>query len=582
MPIPESFLEELVSRCDIADIVGSYVHLTPKGANLFGLCPFHGEKTASFSVSQEKQIYHCFGCGKGGGVINFIMEIENLSFPEAVRFLADRVGLQVPEEEGGQLQGRRQRLLDLSRDAARWFHSQLKNPACRPVAEYMHSRGIAPAMVTRFGLGAAPDSWDGLICAMTALGYEKRELLDAGLVVSNKSGGFYDRFRGRLIFPIIDIRGHVIGFGGRVLDGSTPKYLNSPETLIFNKSRNLFALNLARKSKMGMMILTEGYMDTLSLHQAGIDCAVASLGTSLTTEHANLLARYTKKVVLGYDADEAGVKAAQRAIQILGKSAVEVKVLSIPGAKDPDEYLKKFGRDAFINLLERSENHIEYRLLQLKSKFNLTADDQRVAYLGQAAQLLATLPGPVEREVYARRVAEEAAVSPDAVLGEVRRLMKRQSGAEKKRDYRQQLRPAQGFQPPQRELRYENLRSAAAEEGVIRLLLSDPGAAACLGDLQAEEFTSPFLAKAYRILCSRAEGGQGTGLAVLAAEFTPEEMSRLTTILQKPDPEQNENRAARDYIEIIRTEKLRAAKDAAALIRQARQRQGYQEEDKDE
>ncbi len=576
MAFPESFLDELVARSDIADVVGSYVRLTKKGANMFGLCPFHGEKTPSFSVSQDKQIYHCFGCGKGGGVINFIMEIENLNFPDAVRFLADRAGMKVPEDDGDQLRSKRDRLLALSKDAARWFHKQLKNPACKDIVAYINSRAISPAMVTRFGLGAAPDSWDGLISAMTALGYQKSELLDAGLAVKNKTGGIYDRFRGRLIFPIIDIRGNVIGFGGRVLDGSTPKYLNSPETLIFNKSRNLFALNLAKKSKMDMIIMTEGYMDTLALHQAGIDCAVASLGTALTAEHGNLLARYTKKVVLAYDSDEAGMKAAQRAIQILSKCAIEVKLLRMNGAKDPDEYIKKFGRDAFINLLEKSENHVDYRLLSLRGKFDLAADDQRIAYLKEAVKLLATLPGAVERDVYARRVAEETKVSPEAVLSEVNRELRRRIAAEKKRQSRDALHPAQNFQPAARELRYENLRSAAAEEGVIRLLLANPDTVKCLDSLRQEEFTSPFLGRAYSALLRRIEAGHGLSLAALASEFSPEEMSRLTAILQKPEPERDEARAARDYIEIIRTERLRADGDAAALIRRARERQGYQ------
>ena len=308
MAIPAHFIDELVARCDIADVVADYVPLTRKGGSLWGCCPFHSERTPSFHVVPERQMYKCFGCGKGGGVINFIMEIENLSYPDAIRFLAKRAGLEVPEdrEENGAYRRRRERLLELNREAARFFHASLRGPEGRAGVEYLFGkRKLSKATVTRFGLGMAPEGWDNLITAMAAKGYEKSDLLDAGLVVRSKEGRVYDRFRNRVMFPIIDLRGDVIGFGGRVLDDSTPKYLNSPDTPVFNKGRNLFALNIAKKSRLGRIILTEGYMDTISLHQGGFDCAVASLGTALTPEHAQLLSRYTKEVVIAYDGDGA-------------------------------------------------------------------------------------------------------------------------------------------------------------------------------------------------------------------------------------------------------------------------------------
>ena len=287
MAFPEAFLQELVERNDIVDVVSGYVRLTKRsGANQFGLCPFHSEKTPSFSVSPDRQIYHCFGCGKGGGVINFIMEIENLSFPEAVEFLAKRVGMPIPEEENSAESKRRRRMLDLNRDAARFFHTCLKAPEGRAAQAYMNARQITPQTATRFGLGAAPDTWDSLRNAMHELGYRDQELFEAGLVRKGKSGGFYDTFRGRLMFPVIDVRGDVIGFSGRILGDGEPRYMNSPETLVFNKSRNLFAMNLAKKSKSGYIILAEGNIDVVMMHQAGFDSAVASLGTSLTAEQA--------------------------------------------------------------------------------------------------------------------------------------------------------------------------------------------------------------------------------------------------------------------------------------------------------
>ena len=337
MAFPERFLDELTERNDIVDVVSQYVRLTKKsGANLFGLCPFHSEKTPSFSVAPDKQIYHCFGCGKGGGVINFIMEIENLSFPDAVAFLARRANMPLPEEAQSEDTSRRARFLQLNRDAARFFHETLKSPQGAPAQDYIRRRAISPAMVTRFGLGFAPDSWDSLANAMRKKGYGDQELFEAGLVKHGKSGGVYDAFRNRLMFPVIDVRGSVIGFSGRILGDGEPKYLNSPETPVFSKSHNLFGLNLAKKSKNGYIILVEGNIDVVSLHQAGFDGAVASLGTSLTGEQARLISRYTNEVILCYDSDEAGRKAASRAIGILEKLDLKVRVLQVPGAKDPD------------------------------------------------------------------------------------------------------------------------------------------------------------------------------------------------------------------------------------------------------
>ena len=343
MAFPERFLDELTERNDIVDVVSQYVRLTKKsGANLFGLCPFHSEKTPSFSVAPDKQIYHCFGCGKGGGVINFIMEIENLSFPDAVAFLARRANMPLPEEAQSEDTSRRARLLELNRDAARFFHDMLKSPQGAPAQDYVRRRAISPAMVTRFGLGFAPDSWESLANAMRRKGYSDQEMFEAGLVKHGKSGGVYDAFRNR----------SVIGFSGRILGDGEPKYLNSPETPVFSKSHNLFGLNLAKKSKNGYIILVEGNIDVVSLHQAGFDGAVASLGTSLTPEQARLISRYTNEVVLCYDSDEAGKKAASRGIGILEKLDLKVRVLQVPGAKDPDEFIKKNGADAFRNLID--------------------------------------------------------------------------------------------------------------------------------------------------------------------------------------------------------------------------------------
>ncbi|HIY74246.1 MAG TPA: DNA primase [Candidatus Intestinimonas merdavium] len=570
MAIPAQFIDELMARCDIADVVADYVPLTRKGGSLWGCCPFHSERTPSFHVVPERQMYKCFGCGKGGGVINFIMEIENLSYPDAVRFLAKRAGLEVPEERGdGGFRKRRERLLALNKEAARYFHSVLHSPAGRAGVDYLFGkRRLSKATVTRFGLGMAPDGWDKLITEMKSKGYEKSELLEAGLVVLSKEGRVYDRFRNRVMFPIIDLRGDVIGFGGRVLDDSTPKYLNSPDTPIFNKGRNLFALNIAKKTRLGRIILTEGYMDTLSLHQAGFDCAVASLGTALTGDHAQLLARYTKEVVIAYDGDGAGVSAAQRAIGLLEKTGMKVRVLRMKGAKDPDEFIGKYGAEAFAKLLDQSENHIEYRIDQVKGKYDLTDDAQRVEFLKEAVPILAQLPSPAEREIYGARCAELAGVSAEVVTQEVKRERSRLSWKAKKQKERRDLTPTVQLQPKERALRYDNIRSARAEEGVLRLVVLDPELFGSAAVLEPEHFSAPLLGKVFGLLRARWISGLSVSLAALAGELEPAEMSHLSGVLTQPESLQNGARAMRDYIEIIETEaeKRRLAGESEELL----------------
>ncbi len=586
MAFPESFITELAERNDIVDVVSGYVRLSKKsGSNLFGLCPFHSEKTPSFSVSPDKQIYHCFGCGKGGGVINFIMEIENLSFPEAVEFLARRVGMELPEQADDHESRRRARMLALNRDSARYFHDQLSTPGAQIAREYIAKRQISKKMVTAFGLGFAPDGWSGLIDAMHAKGYTDYELFDAGLVRRGKSGGYYDTFRRRLMFPVIDVRGNVIGFSGRVLGDGEPKYMNSPETLVFNKSRNLFALNLAKKSKSGYIILSEGNIDVVSLHQAGFDSAVASLGTSLTPEQARIISRYTNEVIIAYDNDGAGIKASQRAIGILEKLDLKVKVLRVNGAKDPDEFIRLKGADAFRNLLEGAENQVDYRLRAVTDKYDLSVDEQKVEFLKEASELVARLPGSVERQVYAMRVASMAGVNADVVAGETERRRKKLLRQSRREDAREQSRPERQSQPAEKAFRYENPASAVAEEGVIRLLYLEPELInAPLPP--AEEFSSPVLAHIYTEICGMLRAGQKVSTTTLTALLSPEEISLVVNIIQKPELLANSRRSMSDYTERIKSESERcgAKPDFAAIARQKqntaydtdRKRKGYE------
>ena len=550
MAFPPSFIDELLQRNPIEDVVGQYVSLKRSGSNMFGLCPFHGEKTASFSVAPDKGIYYCFGCHKGGGAVNFMMEMEGLSYPDAVRALAKRAGMEVPEDEQYQSRYRAQeRLWALMKEAGRFFNEQLYTPAGKECLEYVQKRGLTKAIVTRFGMGFAPNSWNALVDAMKKKGYTDQELRDADLV-GEKNGRIYDRFRNRLMFPIIDVRGNVIGFGGRVLDDSKPKYLNSNETLIFNKRKNLFGLNFAKKTKESSIILVEGNIDVVTLHQFGFDNAVASLGTSLTEEQVTLLSRYTEQVVLTYDGDEAGQRAAQRAIPMLEKAGIQVKVLQMKDAKDPDEFLHKFGADRFRMLLEDSSNRVEYQLNAIARKYNIAEDDQRVKFIHEAAELISTLGSAVQREVYGHRIAEAGKISFEAMNMEIGKAYKRRIAREKKRQEKIDMEPVRARQPQSRNIRYDNIKSAVAEESVIAFVLKDPTLLDISGGLTGAVFSVPLLGNVYDQLLARHSQGLEVSLAGLT-ELTAEEMSHLSGICQRQQGPVSET-AFKDCVSTIR------------------------------
>ena len=566
MAIPDSFLDELNGRLNIVDVVSSYLPLTKKGANYWGLCPFHHEKTPSFSVNESKQIFHCFGCGKGGGAIRFVMEMDGLPFPEAVRKLAEREGLQVPEESSGDGRWRekRRRVLELNKEAARFYRAMLSDPRGAAVASYIRDkRRISPKFSARFGLGAAPDAWDSLITAMGDKGYDKADLIDAGLAVAGKNGGVYDKYRNRLMLPVIDVRGDVIGFTSRVMDDSTPKYLNTPETAIFKKRSILYGLNYAKNTKRPNFILVEGNIDVITLHQAGFDNAVASMGTALTEEHARMLGRYTKELVLCYDNDAAGEDATQRAIALLKKSELSVRVLRLPkrqlpdgtmGKQDADDYIKNFGPGAFEDLMDQSANSAEYRLNVVRAQFDLDRDDQRAAYLQAAAEVIAGLPSPVEREVYAGRCAGEAKVSKDAVLQEVDNLRRKRGRQARRQEERENLTPVRQRQPKSRDLRYGNMQCAAAEEGILRVVLLDGEYFRELEDLPETYFSSPLMGRAYALLRQRWKEGRRVSLPALEGRFTPEEMDQLAAIVQQPQARNTALEALRDCKRVILAE----------------------------
>ena len=568
MAIPEQFIDELVARSEISDVVSSYVSLKKKGANLWGLCPFHSDKTPSFSVSQEKQIYHCFGCGKGGGVISFLMEIENLPFVDAVRLLAQRAGMEVPDASADdESRKKRARALAANRDAARFYHEYLKSPGGARVRDYIAQRQITPRTATRFGLGAAPDQWDGLIRALSEQGYTKLELIEAGLAVAGKNGGVYDKFRSRLMLPVIDVRGEVTGFTSRILPGEEgAKYLNTPETAVFKKGRLIYALNFAKSTKRPNLVLVEGNIDVITLHQAGFDNVVATMGTALTEEHARILARYTRELVLCYDNDPAGKKSTDRVLGILRNADLNVRVLQLPNAydaagnplkQDPDDFVKKFGPAAFEKCLSGSAGQNDYKLDTLQQRHDLSGEEGRLAFLREAVETVASLRSPIEREIYGNKAAAAAGVSAEAMAQEVKRELARRMKQAKKKQERRDLTPAVQLQPKERELRYANLRSARAEEGVLRLLLLESALFQETAGLKPEQFSAPALAKIYGLLLRRHREGRSTQLAALAGELSPEEMNHLVSVMDQPEYLAHSQQALRDYIEIIETEALK-------------------------
>ena len=428
MAIPSSVIQEINERTDIADLVSRYVNLKRSGTDFVGLCPFHSEKTPSFRVTPGKRMYYCFGCQKGGGPIHFLMQVENLNFVDAVKKLGSECGVDVPEDNAraDKDEQKRKQMYAANREAARFFYTCLTEPRGEEARKYFKQRNLSAEMITKFGIGYAPDSWDALKKHLLAKGFAENLLVEVGLISRTEKGSTYDRFRNRVMFPILDVVGNVIGFGSRVLDDSKPKYLNTADTPIFDKSGNLYALNFAKNDKSGQVIVVEGYMDVVTLYQYGIERAVASLGTALTARHARLLKRYAGEVVLCYDGDGAGIKAAHKAVGLMREADVKAKVITLDGAKDPDEYCKKFGVDKFLNCIEDAKPPVLYKINALKANYDVQIPEQKAEFLKAAADEIALLKEPIEREIYTREVALAASVSEEALAAQVKKAVLRQ------------------------------------------------------------------------------------------------------------------------------------------------------------
>jgi len=431
---PEEVIEEVRVRNDIIEVVSSYVKLERKGRRYFGLCPFHNEKSPSFSVEPSKQLFYCFGCNKGGSVIQFIMGIENLDFLEALKFLADRVGIVLPEPEDTKEREKsrlRKQILDINREAARFFFSALAGKNGARAQAYLRKRGLTENIIKQFGLGFAPGGWNELTKNLLDKGVGKELLLSSGLSIQTKTGELVDRFRDRIMFPIFDIRGNIVGFGGRVIDNTQPKYMNSPDTPVYNKSRELYGLNYARQSKSRKLLIVEGYMDVISLHQAGIDYAVASLGTALTQSQAWILKKYAEEVIIAYDSDSAGQTATLRGLEILEKAGCNVRVLLIPDGKDPDEYIRNNGPEKFKNLVDRAISLLDYRIGAEKDMYNLDTLDDKLKLLNSIADILAAHDNNIERELYAKNYAQQYGISLESLNSEIQKRRSRQLSREK-------------------------------------------------------------------------------------------------------------------------------------------------------
>ena len=549
--LPELFIQQLKQSCDMERIVSGYLPLKKKGRYLVGLCPFHSEKSPSFYVYPQNQSFYCFGCGAGGDVITFIRRIENLEYMEAVKLLADRCGLELPmdSDQSDERSMLKKRVLEINRESARFFHSCLMSEQGRQAYEYLISRGRDRKTIRHFGLGYAPAGWDGLLNHLRTKGFSDNDMLEANVVTKGKYGP-HDRFSNRVIFPIIDLRGNVVAFGGRALDDKGAKYLNSSDTPVFKKSKTLFALNFAKTSKRPGLILAEGYMDVIAIHQAGFDNAVATLGTALTEEQARLISQYAERVVLAYDSDGPGQAATKRAMNIFDEVGVKVSVLSMTGAKDPDEFIKKYGTERFAMLLDNSRNPVEFELSKLRTTHDTAQADGKVGYLKEACKLFAGIRNPVEREVYITQTANELAISPQAIKAQIENLDKRESYRQRKQQRADTNIYIGRMAAAKDDLqRRTNLRYAMAEEGVLFCLMKNPDSYPQVSNRVSEQdFVTDINRQLYLALSQRLEQGQTVEMIALSSQLSPELMGRISAIMATAPSQRCDEQTLGDYI----------------------------------
>lgn len=534
MPRNDEFLYNLRNANPIENVVGSYVNIQKRGRNYLCSCPFHSEKTPSCTVFTDTQTFHCFGCGAGGDVITFIMKIENLDFMEAVKLLAQRSGMEMPEYTyNNQYAQRKTRIYEMNRISANFFYTNLVKGNDKSGLRYFADRRILPATIKKYGLGYAPDSWDSLVNHLHSKGYTDDEITDAWLGGrSQKNGNIYDMFRKRVMFPISDLKGNIIGFGGRVLDNSVPKYLNTAKTPVFDKGSNLFSMNFAKSSDTKSIILCEGYMDVIALNQAGFENAVATLGTAITPEQARLISHYAEHVIIAYDSDSAGQNASQKAINHFSEVGVKTTVIHMEGAKDPDEYIKKFGRDRFRMLLESSRNATNFMLDKCENGLDLSSESGRVELLKKVSYVLAGIENRLEREVYISRTAKKYDISADTLRIHIDDILRKSQNTEKKTAWRSTVsevtRKNDTINPEAVKFRKE----ASAEKNIIYFLLKRPEDYQDIErEIPPEFFVTPFHKRVYTAILRHIKAGSVFSLSLLADEFSTDEMGRISGIL---------------------------------------------------
>lgn len=532
--IPHEYIEELTRRVDIVDLVGSYVQLKRKGRLYSGLCPFHSEKTPSFYVYPDTQSFYCFGCGAGGSAVSFMQKMDNISYTEAVKLLGERAGMPAPTEDDktGRLRGR---ILSMNKEAARFFHACLNSTVeeARQARAYWRRRGLDDKTIVKFGLGYAPDDGQALYQYLRDKGYNQQELDASGLFKRSQSGRIYCLFWKRVITPIFDLRGNVIAFGGRVLDDSKPKYVNSPETLVYHKSDTVFALQLAKRSAARRYVLCEGYMDVITMQQAGIDTAVCACGTALTPDQVRLISQYAEEVILCYDSDEAGQKATLRSLELFRSSPVKVGVLQIPGAKDPDEYIKKYGPERFQALLDGVGSALDFRLENLRRKYDLKEDSQRLQYVKEAVEMLAQRSNPTEREVYAGRLAEQTDISKAAILAQLAQAGQQVGHRQRREQNRAILHSGEmdTIEVPYSAGGRQALGVASAQQRLLAAVLREPRYLPQVqAGLQPEQFLMPLHQQIYQAMLDTAARGEDLTLAVLHQTLSEEALHELSRL----------------------------------------------------
>lgn len=551
--LSDSFLQELRLKTDVVDLISSYVSLKKRGNTYVGLCPFHNEKTPSFTVYENTQSFYCFGCGAGGDSVSFMRKIENLDYIDAVKVLAQRAGMQMPDEGyDDSLSKKRRTILQINRETARFYHNYMMSEQGKVGLQYFLNRGLSQKTIRHFGLGYAPNKWDELFKHLKSKGYDVSDILTAGVVRKGEKG-YYDYFRNRVMTPIIDVRGNFIAFGGRVLDDSKPKYINTSDTLVYKKTNEVFGLNYAKDSGKDSLILCEGYMDVIAMHQAGFTNAVAGCGTALTNEQVRLLSRYAKEIILVYDNDEAGQKALNKAISLFDQVDVKISIPTISGGKDPDEIIKNLGRARFADMLEKSSNEVEFAIMKLRRGFNLQTTQGKSQFASEAVKILANAT-PIERDLYLSRLADELGIEKRALQAQLAEYSSRMVKGQKKREYNKII------DDDLRRTRKESFEadtstvSLKAQARVIGLLMTYPDCYLLCKNLNSEEFTAGFYRKAYEAVTQRIKDNLSLELIMFNEGFTDDEMGKFTQLVSVSQNSSNPKKEFTDCINVIDNE----------------------------